>query len=63
LVNEARWKGQVVYACELCGHAYSDLEIAERCEQYCYAHGHPSLKLTQKAVRKPRVQVDPISAE
>ncbi|HUK50365.1 MAG TPA: hypothetical protein VLV18_04965 [Terriglobales bacterium] len=46
-----------VYLCELCGFGYMDLETAERCEQYCYTHAISSPKLTQKAVRKPTIQV------
>jgi hypothetical protein len=61
MVNEVRWMGQRIYECEICGFAYTDLETAERCEQYCYSHGHYSPSLTRKAVRSPR-EVDPIAA-
>ena len=62
MVNELIWKGHTIYQCELCDFGYGDLETAERCEQYCYSHGKPSLKITRNAIRKPRVRVDPIAA-
>ncbi len=62
LVNELSRKGQTIFECELCGHGYTDLETAERCEHYCYSHGSHSPKITRRAIRKPSVQVDPIAA-
>jgi hypothetical protein len=62
MVNEARWKGQRIYECELCGFGYADLETAEKCEQYCDSHGNKSSKITRKAARKPPVPIDPIVA-
>jgi hypothetical protein len=62
MVTELSSKGYTVYQCELCGHGYTDLETAERCEQYCYSHGSHSPKITRKAIRKPSVSLDPITA-
>jgi hypothetical protein len=62
MVNEVRWRGQRIYACEICGFDYLELETAERCEQYCYSHEKPSIKIRQKAIRKPSAQVDSIAA-
>jgi len=62
MANEARWKARTLYECEICGFGYADLETAERCEQYCYSHDSSSPKITQKAIRKPPVRVDPIAA-
>ena len=62
MVNELQWKGQTLFECELCSFGYGDLETAERCEQYCYLHGKTSPKLTQKSVRKPPGQAEPITA-
>jgi len=42
MVNEVEKRGLTVYVCELCGSAFGDLETAERCERYCYSHGHSS---------------------
>jgi hypothetical protein len=62
MVNELRWKGRIIMECELCGSGYGDIDTAERCEQYCYFHGKPSPILTQKSIRKPRIQVDSIDS-
>jgi hypothetical protein len=62
MVNEVTWSGQTIYECEICGFSYSELETAESCEQYCYSHEKPSVKITRKAIRKPSAQVDPIVA-
>jgi hypothetical protein len=62
MVNEVRWRGQTIYACEICGFDYLELETAERCEQYCYSHEKPSIKITRKAIRKPPARVDLITA-
>jgi hypothetical protein len=61
MVNEVIWRGQTIYKCEICGSDYLQLETAERCEQY-YSHEKPSIKITQKAIRKPSARVDPIAA-
>jgi hypothetical protein len=51
MVNEVEKKGLTAYVCELCGSKYGDLETAERCEQYCYSHGHSSRDITQRAIK------------
>ena len=62
MVTELSSKGDTTYQCELCGHGYRDLETAERCDQYCYSHGSHSPEITRRAIRKPSVPVDPITA-
>ena len=62
MVNEVIWRGQRIYACEICGFDYLELETAERCEQYYYSHEKPSIKITQKAIKKPPARVNPIAA-
>jgi len=62
MVNEVKWRGRTIYVCETCGFGYAELETAERCEQYCYSHETPSLRITQKAIRKPTAREDPIAA-
>jgi hypothetical protein len=52
MVSEAKWRERTIFQCELCGDSYADLETAERCEQYCYSHGRPSLTLTEKYALK-----------
>ncbi|MGA2628300.1 MAG: hypothetical protein ABSF63_14710 [Candidatus Bathyarchaeia archaeon] len=62
MVNELKRKGLIVFACELCGSGYGDLEGAERCEQYCYLHGEPSPALMQKCLRRSTTRADSIVA-
>jgi hypothetical protein len=62
VVNEAKWRGKTIYEYEICGFGYLELETAERCEHYCYSHEKGSMKITQKAIRKPSARVDPIAA-
>jgi hypothetical protein len=57
MVDELKRKNETVYLCELCGFGYSDLDTAEKCEQYCDTHGSCSLQITQKAIYKPAVRV------
>jgi hypothetical protein len=62
VVNEFKRKEQIVFACELCGSAYGNIELAERCEQYCYLHGKPSPALMRKCLGKPTPREDFIAA-
>ena len=55
MVNELTLKGKIIVECELCGSGYTNIEAAERCEQYCYFHGSPSPMITQKAIHKPTI--------
>jgi hypothetical protein len=57
MVNELESKAGTVFQCELCGFGYKDLDTAERCEEYCDAHGSCSLEITKKAIHKPNVRV------
>ena len=56
MVHEVEKSKLTLFACELCGSAYKDLETAERCEQYCYSHGRSSRDIIQRAVCKPIVR-------
>lgn len=62
MVSEIVTKKSSVYLCDICGFAYADIDTAEGCEHYCYSHGKPSPRITKKTIRKPSVQLDPISA-
>jgi hypothetical protein len=57
MVNEFEGKVGAVFQCEVCGLGYKDLDTAERCEEYCNAHGSCSLEITKKAIYKPNVSV------
>jgi len=57
MVSEFKRKGEAVFVCEFCGFGYSDLDTAERCEEYCDTHGSCSLDITKKAIYKPNVCV------
>jgi len=62
MVSEFKRKGEAVLQCELCGFGYKDLDMAERCEEYCDIHGSCSLDITKKAIYKPNVRVMSILA-
>jgi hypothetical protein len=57
MVSEKYTRKGTIYICELCGFGYSEMETAERCEQYCYSHNKSSDKLTRTAIYKPRIAV------
>jgi len=44
-------KGGTYYMCEECGLVYSELRIAERCEEWCRNHKSCNLEITRNAVR------------
>jgi hypothetical protein len=62
MVNQMFRKGTFVYQCEFCGFAYSELETAESCEEFCGTHGTCSSEITGYAVIRPVVRVIPVSA-
>jgi len=62
MVNQMFRKGIFVYQCEFCGFAYSELETAESCEEFCGTHGTCSSDITRYAVIRPAVRVIPVSA-
>jgi hypothetical protein len=51
MVNEVEKSRLTVYVRELCRSTYGDLETAERCERYCYSHGHSSRDTTRRAAK------------
>ncbi len=53
LVKQLTVEDRTVYQCELCDMGYSDLETAERCEEYCSTHEACSLDITRHAIHKP----------
>ncbi len=46
----ARLLGRPVYYCEVCGLAYKDETLAQRCEEHCRTHPSCSLELSRQAV-------------
>lgn len=61
MVNELERRVGTVFQCEICGYGYQDLDMAERCEEYCDTHGSYSVEITKGAIYKPNVRV--LSAE
>ena len=55
MVNEYFRGSRPIYFCEVCGHGYGKLAIAEQCEVFCDTHGAVSPDLIRKAVYKPPV--------
>ena len=45
-------RNKVCYACNVCGFAYSNKEIADECEAYCTAFHECNPEITSKAVNK-----------
>jgi len=50
MVSEIRRDGKVLYACDICGFLYKEKSWAEKCQEYCAAHGACSLEITSHAV-------------
>ena len=57
LVERTHSKYGLIYICELCGFGYSDVETAERCEEFCDLHGGSALNINCMAVFRPRIRV------
>jgi hypothetical protein len=57
LVDELESKNGTIYACEIRGFGYKDLETAEICEEFSGLHGSNSPKIVATAVHKPRIRV------
>jgi len=62
MVDKMLRKGETVYACELCGFGYKELETAELCEEYCATHGSYSPEIHKQATCKPNVRVMQLTA-
>jgi len=54
MVRMTRRKGEILYACEICGFVYKEMSWAEKCQEYCTKHGACSLEITSHAVRRER---------
>jgi hypothetical protein len=63
LVFEAYQRKQLAYYCEICGFGYVDLKNAEACEEFCDSHGFSSTEITNKATRRPTIQVVQLRTE
>jgi hypothetical protein len=61
MVEITERKSGPVYTCELCGHGYRELEVAELCEESCDLNGKCSPKIIHRAVREPSVLVIPVA--
>jgi hypothetical protein len=59
MVTRGLYRGQVIFQCEYCGHVYADLEISERCEEFCGTYGSCSIRIARTAVRVPFVRTIP----
>ncbi len=59
MVDKIENKGTTIFRCEFCGFGYSDLDNAERCEQYCHIHGSCSPEIMEKAIYRPQHKVMP----
>lgn len=49
MVQETVHEGEVLHACEECGFAYDERELAEACEAYCRTHRSCSVEITRLA--------------
>ncbi len=54
MVRMTRRKGEILYACEVCGFVYREMSWAEKCQEYCTKHHACSLKITSHAIRRER---------
>ncbi len=52
MVKKVSDKGKLIYKCGVCGFGYLTIELANKCENYCKAHGACSLEITKHAVLK-----------
>jgi hypothetical protein len=57
LVYKSLNKDQMVYYCEICGFGYDHLETAEACEEFCNVHDRSAAEITDRAIRRPAIQV------
>lgn len=50
MVTDATMDGGRVWACEVCGLAFDDRDLAARCEDHCRTHDSCDLAIGRKAV-------------
>jgi len=61
LVERRQSRYGMIYVCELCGFGYTDVEVAESCEEFCGTHGGYAVNITARAVFRPRIHVVSVS--
>lgn len=50
MVEKSTLDGRDVWACEVCGLAFEERDLARRCEDHCRTHDSCSLEIGRKAV-------------
>ena len=50
MVKELRKNGETLYICEVCGLAYKEKELAEKCQSWCEQYHGCNLEIIQHAV-------------
>ncbi len=53
MVREFEQEDKPVFQCTQCGFIYENVEIAEKCEDYCSTNGKPNTEITSKAMKQP----------
>jgi fructose-specific component phosphotransferase system IIB-like protein len=52
MVFEAKLRGKKVFACGVCRFAYTEKELAEKCQAHCAKYNACSLAITKNAIGK-----------
>lgn len=61
MVNEeTRHGGTTLFVCEFCGSGYSEIGLAEDCEQHCGTLGFASAEIRRKAAHVPKIEIMPL---
>ena len=61
LVNEETGHGRTtLFTCEFCASTYSEIGLAEDCEQHCGTLGFTSAEIRRKAIHVPKVEIMPL---
>ena len=53
MVREFEQEDKPVFQCTECGFIYENEQIAEKCEEYCSAHGKPNPDITNNSLKQP----------
>jgi hypothetical protein len=57
MVTKKTVNGKVVFLCDICGLGYTDIETAQKCEEWCGKNpGTCNLQISQKAVYSPDME-------
>jgi len=51
MVKEINFEGKIVFECERCGWIYRNVEIAEKCQEWCEKHNSCNLNITIEAIK------------